>query len=163
MSLPPALLALRDELERLDYVVVEHRDHLCVRFPLLSHVRIFLKGDRLACEARFGMLPRGRASVLAFGVVATIAFASLALQGVTTFSVTYIALTVLGAVYNLARYVTTENCITRVQVLWAMHHGPPRWPPRGIGIGDATPALGEAAPEAVVQPRVETRASGRPR
>ena len=34
----PELVALRDELERLDYVVVDHGQHICVRMPLLTSV-----------------------------------------------------------------------------------------------------------------------------
>ena len=39
-SLDADLNLLRDELERLDYVVVQNGDHICVRLPLVSSVRI---------------------------------------------------------------------------------------------------------------------------
>jgi hypothetical protein len=163
MTLPSELKALRVELERLGYVVVEHSDHICVRFRMLSHVRVFLQGDRLQCDARFGLLPRARASALSFGVMTAIAAIHVALQGVSPTSLLYCGLAVLSAVYNLARYVSTENCITRVQVVWATRHGAPAWAPSPLHAGDERPALGEPAPQPIGTTRARTPESDRSR
>src|SRR5437763_16584462 len=98
MTLPPELAALRVELERLGYVVAEHSDHISVRFRMLSHVRVFQRGDHLECDARFGFLPRARASIISFGVMTTLAGVYVAQLGVTPTSLLYCGLAVLSAV-----------------------------------------------------------------
>ena len=78
-SLDPDLAALRAELEELDYVVVDHGDHICVRLPLISSVRIRHSRGRFRFSPQFGPFPRSGGlfftTALSIAAVAAAAFA----------------------------------------------------------------------------------------
>src|ERR671932_2022184 len=84
----PDLAALRTELERLGLVVAPHGDHICVRLPMFTSVRVRSEGGRLRCEPLFGPLPRNRALL---GIPALVALVGAAFHG---FGVGPLALTV---------------------------------------------------------------------
>src|SRR5258705_11448846 len=67
-ALDPDLDLLRDELERLDYVVVHHGEHICVRLPLLSSVVIRHSEGRYRVVPQFGPLRRSRGLLFTSGV-----------------------------------------------------------------------------------------------
>ena len=78
-SLDPDLDLLRDELERLDYVVVHHGEHICVRLPLLSSVVIRHSEGRFRFVPQFGPLRRSGGLLFTSGVsAAAVAGAALA-------------------------------------------------------------------------------------
>jgi hypothetical protein len=114
----PDIAALGADLERLGVVVAPHRDHLCVRLPLFASVRVRADDQgRLSCQPMIGPLPRTHAflvSTTALTVLAAVALYTHAPLGpLAAF------LAVMSGVGSLCRFVLTENCITRVQMLWA--------------------------------------------
>ena len=76
-SLDPDLDLLREELERLDYVVVDHGEHICVRLPLLSSVVIRHSEDGFGSFPQFGPFRRSGGLMVTSGV-STVAVAGAA-------------------------------------------------------------------------------------
>lgn len=113
----PTLVELSEELDRLGYKVVSHGDHICVRLPLFSSVRVRVADDRFRFSAQFG--PFGRSGGLLF----TSAIAAVAVGGVAlTFGaapVTLLAgfLGIVALAHDACRFVVTEGALTRVQQL----------------------------------------------
>lgn len=118
MPLHPDLVELQHRLHRLGVVAVEHADHVCVRLPLLSSVRVRYDGERLACEPRFGALGRTAATVVTVGGGGLGAATFLALAGITPATLAGGFLVGLAGVYEVMRYVLTESTVTRVMTLW---------------------------------------------
>ena len=119
-ALDPALLTLRSELEQLDYVVVPHGDHICVRLPLISSVRIRHNGERFQFTPQFGPLRRSG------GLLFTSAASAAAVAG-TAFAVGLAPLTlvvgflgVIALAHDACRFVITEGCLTRLQNIIAV-------------------------------------------
>lgn len=113
----PTLTALSEELDRLGYKVVSHGDHICVRLPLFSSVRVRVAGDRFRFSPQFG--PFGRTG----GLLVTSGVAAAAVGGIAiafgVAPVTLIAgfLGVVALAHDACRFVITEGALTRLQQL----------------------------------------------
>jgi hypothetical protein len=116
----PEIAALRDDLERLGIVVAPHRDHLCVRLPLFASVRVRVdEQGRLDCEPMFGPLSRTRAVLFSTTLLTATALGLFYFTGVSPLSVGAAFLSIMSGLGSVWRFVLTENCITRVQLIWA--------------------------------------------
>ena len=116
----PEIAALRTELERLGVVVAPHRDHLCVRLPLFASVRVRVdEQGRLDCEPMFGPLPRTKALLLSTTALTALAGGLLSTTGASPAALTAAFVAIMSAIGSGWRFVLTESCITRVQLLWA--------------------------------------------
>jgi hypothetical protein len=115
----PDIAALRTDLERLGVVVAPHRDHLCVRLPLFASVRVRVDNDgRLKCEPMFGPLPRTHALLFSTTLLTAAAVALLYFTGLSPLSLGAAFLSIMSGLASVCRFVLTENCVTRVQMLW---------------------------------------------
>ncbi|MFN2563704.1 MAG: hypothetical protein ABR499_01665 [Gemmatimonadaceae bacterium] len=116
----PELDDFRTDLERLGAVVAPHRDHLCVRLPLFASVRVRVdEQGRLDCEPMFGPLPRTRAVLFSTTVLTAAAGGLLYTTGSSPLALTVAFVAIMSAMGTAWRFVLTESCITRVQLLWA--------------------------------------------
>ena len=111
-----ALTELRQTLDRLGYVVVPHKDHLCVRLPLAASVRVYSSAGRVRLVSRFG--PFGRTT----GVLVTGALSVVAVAGALALLAPPVALVagflgLVGLAHDGYRFVLTESCTTRLQQL----------------------------------------------
>jgi hypothetical protein len=118
-SLIPELATFREELEHLGYVVVPHGDHLCVRLPQFASVRVHLREGALQFVPQFGPLRRQHATALTLGGTSAVVVGALALTGVGAVALGAAFVGVMLAARDVARYVVTEGCVTRLQLLWA--------------------------------------------
>jgi hypothetical protein len=115
----PEVAALRSELERLGIVVAPHSDHLCVRLPLFASVRVRVdEQGRLDCEPMFGMLSRTRALLVSTTVLTALGGGLLYTTGASPLALTVAFAGIMSAFGSVCRFVLTENCITRIQLLW---------------------------------------------
>jgi hypothetical protein len=129
----PEIAALRTELERLGVVVAPHSDHLCVRLPLFASVRVRVDDEgRLDCEPMFGPLPRTRALLVSTTALTVVAGGLLYTTGASPLALTAAFAGIMSAFGSVCRFVLTESCITRIQLLWAA---------RMSGRRDVLPAL----------------------
>ena len=117
-NLLPELAAFRADLEELGYVVVPHGDHLCVRLPQFASVRVKLDADGLQFIPQFGPLRRNHSSALTLGGASAAVIAALALTGVGAVALGAAFLGTMLAARDVGRYIVTEGCITRLQLLW---------------------------------------------
>ena len=117
-QLDPMLAELRIRLERLGYVVVPHGDHLCVRLPLLTSVRVRRAPDgRLTLTPQFGPLGRS-GGLLATSGAATAAVGATALAaGLAPVTMVVGFLGVVALAHDACRFVLTEGALTRLQLL----------------------------------------------
>jgi hypothetical protein len=116
----PEVAALRTELERLGIVVAPHSDHLCVRLPLFASVRVRVdEQGRLDCEPMFGMLPRTPAILFSTTLLTAVAGGLFYATGVSPLSLCVAFLGIMSGLVSAWRLVLTENCVTRIQLLWA--------------------------------------------
>ena len=116
----PDLLELSRRLEANGTTVVRFKDHLEVRLALFASVQVRLIDGRLACEPRFGFIPRDRATwVTLIGIAALTATAFLDL-GITPLSMLFGFLSVSSGASTAVRYQLTESCITRVQTAYML-------------------------------------------
>jgi hypothetical protein len=122
-SLVPELAAFRADLEDLGYVVVPHGDHLCVRLPQFASVRVRLRDGTLQFVPQFGPLRRQHSSALTLGGASVVVVGALALTGIGALSVGAAFVGLMLAARDVGRYVVTEGCITRLQLLWAARSG----------------------------------------
>jgi len=150
VPLHPDLVELQHRLRRLGVVAVEHPDHVCVRLPLLSSVRVRYDGERLACEPRFGALGRTAATVVTVGGGGLGAATFLALAGITPATLAGGFLVGLAGIYEVMRYVLTESAVTRVQALWEARPASGATPAR-VAHGGAR-ELGAPSPAAATVP-----------
>ncbi len=118
-TLIPELAAFRADLEELGYVVVPHGDHLCVRLPQFASVRVRLREGALRFDPHFGPLRRQHSSALTLGGASAAVVGTLALTGVGVLSLGAAFVALMLAARDVGRYVVTEACITRLQLLWA--------------------------------------------
>ena len=118
-SLDPDLDLLRDELERLDYVVVNHGEHICVRLPLLSSVVIRHSDGRFRFVPQFGPFRRSGGLMVTSGVSAAAVAASALAFGVAPLTLLVAFLGMVGLAHDACRFVLTEGCLTRLQQLIA--------------------------------------------
>jgi hypothetical protein len=129
----PEIAALRADLERLGIVVAPHRDHLCVRLPLFASVRVRVDDEgRLNCQPMFGPLPRTHALLFSTTLLTAAAIGLLYLTGLSALSVGAAFLSIMSGLGSVWSFVLTENCITRVHMLWTA---------RMAGQRDVLPAL----------------------
>jgi hypothetical protein len=117
-TLIPELAAFRADLEKLGYVVVPHGDHLCVRLPQFASVRVRLREDTLEFIPQFGPLRRQHASALTLGGASVAVIAALAVTGVGAIALGAAFVSTMLAARDVGRYIVTEGCITRLQMLW---------------------------------------------
>jgi hypothetical protein len=123
-SLVPELAAFRADLEELGYVVVPHGDHLCVRLPQFASVRVRLRDGTLEFVPQFGPLRRQHSSALTIGGASAVVVGALALTGVGAVALGAAFIGVMLAARDVGRYVVTEGCMTRLQLLWAARTEP---------------------------------------
>ena len=120
-TLDPTLVRLSEELDHLGYNVVSHGDHVCVRLPLFSSVRIRRVGEHFRFAPQFG--PFGRTGGLLF--TSAVSVAALGASALTTGgSATTFILGFLGVValaHDACRFVITEGALTRLQQLLTRH------------------------------------------
>lgn len=116
----PEIAALRTELEQLGIVVAPHRDHLCVRLPLFASVRVRVdERGRLDCEPMFGPLNRTHALMASATFLSAVTGGLLYFTGVSPLAVGAAFATIMSGLASAWRFVLTESCITRIQLLWA--------------------------------------------
>lgn len=137
-TLRPELAAFSAELEELGYVVVPHGDHLCVRLPQFASVRVKLHADGLQFIPQFGPLRRDHSSALTLGGASAAVAAALALTGVGAVALGAAFIGAMLAARDVGRYIVTEGCITRLQLLWTAHASAGSRPPApGGALGTA--------------------------
>jgi hypothetical protein len=129
--LVPELAAFRGDLEALGYVVVPHGDHLCVRLPQFASVRVKLGADGLEFIPQFGPLRRHHSSALTLGGASAAVAGALALTGVGAIALGVAFLGTMLAARDVGRYIATEGCITRLQLLWTGRTAAGIRPPAG--------------------------------
>ena len=135
-TLLPELDAFRAELEELGYVVVPHGNHLCVRLPQFASVRVRIRDGRLDVFPQFGPLRRQHASALTLGGASVAVLAALAVTGVGALALGAAFVGTMLAARDVGRYIATEGCMTRLQLLWAARTRPaPRSPSRTGALG----------------------------
>ena len=135
-SLHPELLRLGRQLESVGIVAAVHADHLCVRLPLLSSVRVRYDGERLSFDPRFGVLSRTKAVVGALGSVSALIVAITVSGTAVPVLVAAGSLGALAAAYDVMRFIVTESAIVRVTTLWA---GTSAQRMESLGSGPAAP------------------------
>jgi hypothetical protein len=128
----PEMVALRGDLERLGVVVAPHSDHLCVRLPLFAAVRVRLEQGNLRCDPIHGPLPRTGELLLTMSALTALVGGLFYTVGATPAALTAAFGGIMVAAAQVCRFVLTESCITRIQLLWAGHLGVRR---------DASPVL----------------------
>jgi len=138
-SLDPELAVLSGDLEKLDYVVVNHGDFICVRLPLISSVRIHHHDGRFHFEPQVGPFKRSIGLFVTTGIaVAAVGVAAFVIGWAPlTFLLGFLGVTALA--HDACRFAVTEGCLTRLQQLIAA---------RGIRAPLSTaqrPLLGESA------------------
>jgi hypothetical protein len=138
-SLDPELAVLSDDLEKLDYVVVNHGDFICVRLPLISSVRIHHSDERFRFVPQVGPFNRSTGLFVTSGIsVAVVAAAALTI-GLAPLTFVLGFLGVVAVAHDACRFAVTEGCLTRLQQLIAT---------RGVRSPLSTsqrPLLGESA------------------
>lgn len=141
-ALDPALTALRSELEQLDYVVVPHGDHICVRLPLISSVRIRHNGDRFRFTPQFGPFRRSGGLLVTSGVSAGAVAASAIAVGLAPLTLIVGFVGVIALAHDACRFVITEGCLTRLQNIIAASRPGHGTSGRAIASGARTPLIG---------------------
>lgn len=161
-SLDPDLDLLRDELERLDYVVVHHGEHICVRLPLLSSVVIRHSEGRFRFVPQFGPLRRSGALLFTSGV-STVAVAGTSLAfGAAPLTLVVAFLGVVALAHDACRFILTEGCLTRLQQLIASSgalSSRSKAPPAGLSAAQRA-MLSERSPAAILDQRVADQSPG---
>jgi hypothetical protein len=111
----PTLVELSSDLDRLGYKVVSHGDHICVRLPLFSSVRVRLANDRFRFSAQFGPFGRSGGLLVTSAVTAT-AVGGVALAfGAAPFTLIAGFLGIVALAHDACRFVITEGALTRLQ------------------------------------------------
>ena len=161
-TLDPNLVTLRAELEQLDYVVVQHGDHICVRLPLISSVRIRHTDGRFRFVPQFGPFRRSGGLLLTSGVSAAVVGASAFVLGAAPLTLLVGFLGVVALAHDACRFVLTEGCLTRLQQLIASSGAlrSSRDVASVAGPASYRPALGERFPSPVPDQRVADKAPG---
>ncbi len=151
-SLDPDLELLRAELDQLDYVVVQHGDHICVRLPLVSSVRIRHADGRFRFVPQFGPFRRSGGLLFTSGVsTAAVGAAALAFGAAPlTLLVGFLGMVALA--HDACRFVLTEGCLTRLQQLIASSGAlTSRSGTAALGMpSGARPALSERSPSTIL-------------
>jgi len=140
--LDSALFTLREELEHLDYVVVPHGDHICVRLPLISSVRIRHNGDRFRFTPQFGPFRRSGGLLFTSGVSAAAVAGAAFTVGLAPLTLVVGFLGVIALAHDACRFVITEGCLTRLQQIISTTVGHHTAPERTIARGHSNPLIG---------------------
>lgn len=161
-TLDPELVALRAELEQLDYVVVQHGDHICVRLPLISSVRIRHTGGRFRFVPQFGPFRRSGGLLFTSGVSAAVVGATAFALGAAPLTLLVGFLGVVALAHDACRFVLTEGCLTRLQQLIASSGvlRSTQDTPASAGALGYRPALGERSPSTVLDQRIPDQIPG---
>jgi hypothetical protein len=153
---------LRNELERLDYVVVHHGDHICVRLPLIASVVVRHADGRFRFVPQFGPFRRSGGLLLTSGVSAT-AFGAAALAfGAAPLTLMVGFLGMVALAHDACRFVLTEGCLTRLQQLIAASgvlSSRSRVPGLGMPSGER-PALAESSTSTILEHPVADQPHG---
>jgi hypothetical protein len=116
--LDPLLGDLRGRLERLGYVVVPHGDHLCVRLPLLTSVRVRRDAHgQLTFMPQFGPFKRSGGLFATSGVSSAAVTAVALTAGIGPLMAVVAFLGVVALAHDACRFVLTEGAVTRLQLL----------------------------------------------
>ena len=115
----PTLTDLSEELDRLGYKVVSHGDHICVRLPLFSSVRVRLSDERFRFSAQFGPFGRTGGLLLTSGVSAVVVGGVALAFGAAPVTLIAGFLGVVALAHDACRFVITEGALTRLQQLVA--------------------------------------------
>jgi hypothetical protein len=135
--LHPELLEFQRRLEAVGIVTALHADHVCVRLPLLTSVRVRYDGTRLTFDARSGAVGRTRGTAATFIASIAAITPSIATGAAQSHLVGIAAFALLAGVFDAIRYVITESAITRVTTLWTL--GRSVAVPGALGSGPARP------------------------
>jgi hypothetical protein len=117
--LNPTLVDLSEELDKLGYKVVSHGDHICVRLPLFSSVRVRLAGDRFRFSPQFGPFGRSGGLLVTSGIAAGAVGLTAFVLGVAPLTLVAGFLGVVALAHDACRFVITEGALTRLQQLVA--------------------------------------------
>jgi hypothetical protein len=161
-SLDSDLDLLRDELERLDYVVVHHGDHICVRLPLISSVVIRHADGRFRFVPQFGPFRRSGGLLFTSGVSMTAVGAAAVAFGAAPLTLMVGFLGMIALAHDACRFVLTEGCLTRLQQLIAASgalSARSKLPALGVPSGER-PALAERLPSTVLDYGVADQSPG---
>lgn len=135
------LIELRARLESAGMIVVQDPDHLTVRLPFFCSVRVYFVGGRLRFDPYFGMVPRVRATAIKFAALGGMAVSVMKLG--TNYVVGMSVLLILAGVYDLVRWLITEQTITRTVLLDAMTGRPSAPATLGEGAWDRGAGLAD--------------------
>lgn len=135
------LLTLRSRLEQLDYVVVPHGDHICVRLPLISSVRIRHNGNRFRFTPQFGPFRRSGGLLFTSSVSAAAVAGSAIAVGLAPLTLIVGFLGVIALAHDACRFVLTEGCLTRLQNIIAASGSLHPTPKDAITTGTRTPFI----------------------
>jgi hypothetical protein len=155
-SLDSDLELLRAELERLDYVVVQHGDHICVRLPLVASVRIRHEEGRYRFVPQFGPFRRSGGLLFTSGVSAAAVGAAALAFGAAPLTLLVGFLGMVALAHDACRFVLTEGCLTRLQQLIASSgalSSRSRAPALGIPSVNR-PVLGDRSPSTILDQHV---------
>jgi hypothetical protein len=161
-SLDVDLDLLREELERLDYVVVHHGDHICVRLPLISSVVIRHADGRFRFVPQFGPFRRSGGLLFTSGVSAAAVGGAALAFGAAPLTLVVGFLGVIALAHDACRFVLTEGCLTRLQQLIASSgvlSARSRVPALGMSSGER-PAFAERSTSTVLDHRVADQPPG---
>ena len=161
-SLDADLEILRAELERLDYVVVPHGDHICVRLPLISSVRIRHSEGRFRFVPQFGPFRRSAGLLFTSGISAAAVGAAAFALGAAPLTLLVGFLGVVALAHDACRFVITEGCLTRLQQLIASSgalSSRSRLPGSGM-LPSHIAAIGETSPATIIDERIGGRSPG---
>jgi hypothetical protein len=161
-SLDADLELLRTELERLDYVVVKHGDHICVRLPLVSSVRIRHTEGRYRFVPQFGPFRRSGALLLTSGVSAAAVAATALAFGAAPLTLLVGFLGVIALAHDACRFILTEGCLTRLQQLISSSDAlSARSQVPAFGMPSSQrPVLGERSSSTILDSRVADQSTG---
>jgi hypothetical protein len=155
-TLDPDLELLREELLRLDYVVVQHGDHICVRLPLVSSVRIRHADGRFRFVSQFGPFRRSGGLLFTSGISAAAVGVAAFMFGAAPLTLLVGFLGTVALAHDACRFVLTEGCLTRLQQLIASSVAlSSRSQPAALGLPlSQRPALGERSMAPIIEQRV---------
>ncbi|HKR09993.1 MAG TPA: hypothetical protein VJS39_12440 [Gemmatimonadaceae bacterium] len=117
-SLDPELAVLSNELQRLDYTVVNHGDFVCVRLPLISSVRIHHGPDgHFRFVPQVGPFNRSTGLFVTSGISVGAVGAAALMVGLAPLTFVLGFLGIVALAHDACRFAVTEGCLTRLQQL----------------------------------------------
>lgn len=159
-STDPELGALRAELERLDYVVVDHGQHICVRMPLLSSIVITHPKGRFKFVPQFGPFRRSGGLLFTSSVSTAAVAASAFTFGVAPLTLLVGFLGIVALAHDACRFVLTEGCLTRLQQLITSSTTlTPREAPAALATHTEQQLIGDRQPSTLLHQRAVDQAA----